>query len=1260
MFGTGDVSGQAAYNFERVLRVAATAFQSSGTGYQNRKKVQDVVQFIISHLAAGGTAFTWGQQVAPELHRRYLNLLQHYIMDPEIDAVTYADRCQNVALSLNYEDLSFKEPTTGVSLRVILHDSQVEYLRHNEHLLDELAAAAPAAAAPADGAPAAGVAAVQDLYRRALRQVGKATRADAVIPSSMPQYRRPARPALAAGEGAAGAGAQNLAPRLPRLAEELPWEVEGPYQKTLGGLRAFEDMVMADKGSAAIPMIAEHVCAGFRGEFVVPSGEELHELQSMQPGSGEPPVVYLTKLIGAWQRAGGETVWPKIMLLDTYMAGLLAGYPPPVHNAVQREIESRFNNQKQNIDLVSDLGPIATATYDGLKDVAVRRQKVQGRTRGAGQTGLGGGNRGGGQGAGGSRGQQYGQSGGQRSAHAALVYGTEEPYGYQAYAAQHAELAPHSYNAMPPPVQHQLQYHQAGGSRSGSNCGKCGGIHGGVCYVEEPGQARPTWAGPHSPEAYIQYVENCAKAKLQPVRYKFKAGDWPKHVREYLKKVGVREPDRPSGQGQPRQWQQGRTAGPAQQQAGHSGMGSGYMAQAAGHGSHYPSLEESFRSATTLHEAEAVADDDYYCWLSESVKDEEQAAVGDAHYTTRARGAKLLAAATENAAKRQVSAAPAAGNAREGSSGAAATRGSQGAGGGQLAGEKAKKGKGPEIRAGADRPPLPAPAAARRLPVRGSGAGTSGSPAAAASPAEEPEAELPAAPRALPGGRAPPLPFTLNPIPAGTPPALYPQPVANRFARAAGTQQVAVARGGIVQQLPVYVDLQQLARQLPGEQLKQLLVRSDLEVTLLQHSVGQGRIKGSDIAVNFSNIAEVLRLAQAPQVFAAESWGGGVEGEGVGAEGRVVGLGGEGVGVLGGVGLEGQGVGSGGREALQSTDAGSSQEGQHAAWDAAAAEQQQVGVLVAAMCAAEQTAAEAAAEGEATAVADSTACAAAASLQPAAHSRPTAYQLLAQSSEAPGLSISLCDSDGSATELQQLERLILDSGADIALMGEDCAQRNKVPIVPSDRRIRTSSGHVSNTLGKVAASVKYVLRKGGPGECVVYQETFVMPGSGATYDFLLGTPLINKWGMFVDPISSIATYRPYWYSQQDSHTLAHIPVLTSIDGPAAEAPAGEGSKAQVADSCSKPAAAVQQSAAGATEAAGEGHKAQGADGSSKQAAAEQQSAAEAAVVVREQGVGGSQGGEAAVAAGAATSPQAAECSSAAVYEPPTSFLIMSV
>jgi hypothetical protein len=446
--------------------------------------------------------------------------------------------------------------------------------------------------------------------------------------------------------------------------------------------------------------------------------------------------------------------------------------------------------------------------------------------------------------------------------------------------------------------------------------------------------------------------------------------------------------------------------------------------------------------------------------------------------------------------------------------------------------------------------------------------------------------------------------------------------VANRFGRVAGTQpQVAVARGSIVQQLPVSVNLQQLAGLLPSEQLKQLLARADLELALMQHSLVPGTIKLSHIAVTFSNIAEVLRLAQAPQAFAAESWDAGGEGEGVGVEG-------EGVSVLGGLGFEGEGLGSGGREALQSIDAGSGQESQHVVWDTAAAEQQQVGVLVAGICAAEQAAAKAAAECEATAVAAIAASAAAASQQPCAVSRPTAYQLMAQSAEVPGITISLCDSGGSATELQRLQRLILDSGADVALMGESCAQRNKVPIVPSDRRIRTSSGQVSGTLGKVAAPVKYVLRKGGPGECVVYQETFVMPGSGAMYDFLLGTPLINQWGMFVDPISSIATYRPYWHSRKDSHTLAHIPVLTSIEESAAEAPARGNNQAQAADGCSKQAAAVQQSAAGAAVAAGD------------------------------QGVGEIQGGEAAVAADATTSPAAAECSNAAVYEPPTSFVFM--
>jgi hypothetical protein len=457
---------------------------------------------------------------------------------------------------------------------------------------------------------------------------------------------------------------------------------------------------------------------------------------------------------------------------------------------------------------------------------------------------------------------------------------------------------------------------------------------------------------------------------------------------------------------------------------------------------------------------------------------------------------------------------------------------------------------------------------------------------------------------------------------------------------------VAVARGSIVQQLQVHVSLQQLARLVPGDQLKQLLSRADLELTLMQHSVVPGTIKGSDIAVTFSNVAEMLRVAQAPQAFTAESWGAGVVGEGVGIESGEVG-GGDWVAGAGGEGAggssEGQGGGSGTGGVLQSTDAGSMQEGQHAVWDAVAAEQQQVGVLVAAMCAAEQAAAVAVAKGEATAAAANNLCA-------AARGRPIAYQLLAQSSDAPGITISFCDSDGKAKELQQLQRLIVDSGADIALMGEDCAQRNKVPIVPSDRRIRTSSGQVSSTLGKVAVPVKYVLRKGGPGECVVYQETFVMSGSGAMYDFLLGTPLINKWGMFVDPISSIATYRPYWHNQQDSHTLAHVPVLTSIDEACAEVPAEGCSKAQVVDSGSKQAAAVQQSAAGAARAAGR----QGADekGVGKQGAGEKGA--------MERGQGGSQGGKAVVAADAATSPPAAEGSSTAVYEPPTSFLIMSV
>lgn len=938
-------------------------------------------------------------------------------------------------------------------------------------------------------------------------------------------------------------------PRLPQLTA-----ISNSFSKTQVAATQYEQELFASPTSTC-PPFATYVCKLFHGQYVNATTEERLQLEHFTIDHGDAPLAAYNKLMAMHEMAGGHAKVPVSKLNEIFMTALLAAYPAAaVHGAVKARLRNAGKEEETAATL--ELQEYAQHAYEDMvgtkhRMVHVKTQLQAGGSRG----GLGAsGHQGGGSRGQPLLGQQRGSYGVQPTrraqAHAAEMV---EYLGFDpaAYAAeQHEPLPEVGYHQVAPPVHTARWGGQGGGSGMGAagrprtDCDYCGELHGPKCGLKQPGDASPYWFGPHTVPDYVTYLRNCPKNDPQFKPLPYRHGDvrdqLPADLRKYLDRVGTRPPQpRPPNSQQP-QGQRSQSQGQRSQaarQAGGSGRGrGGYMADSATRSSR-PSLSESFRHGTTLY-AEEGQDDAHtayfgHGYLAESASVEQPA---EAYLTDRRTSPRFKAAAEQSAARQAQQQATAA-QAGEGSAGKGKGKGVQGQQGGSTgtgAGVAGTQAEGRSVPL-ADRPPLPRPVVAGRRPVAGVGQASAAAPAAApvavppeaASGQVQPVQQAPTLGRVQQQGRAQPLPFTTLPIAEGTPPGLYPTPVP-RYSKGPQLQQ-AVARGSIMQQLPVMVSLDELARQLQPEQLKQVLTGVGTKLVVVQSATAQRELGVSDVSLRFSSMSELLQLTRTSPAFAADGEGLGDIGAGFVGDSQVA------------------------CEAPALLEAGG---------------ELQVATEVAAMCAAELEAAGVAVleDGHPGAAVDAAvATGMHAAEQDAAGmedtSRATTFEVMPEGPGVQGLTIRDMDENGSYTRvLKFLHRLILDSGADTVLVSEHFARLNNLVVVPTDRRIRTSSGEVTGTLGRVAQPLQFVLCIGTDQECAVLQEVFVMPGAGSAYTVLLATPLIRKWGLMVDPLTSIATFRTRWYSHKDSRTLGHLPVLTAIE----ETPAVGG--AAVADS----------------------------------------------------------------------------------------------
>lgn len=1154
--------GRQAFQFKNSMKLELEDMEKQGVELAGGTKndFDYLLRTFSSRLQSGGPAHAWSQRMQQILPGFYRGLLHQWARQAVMDPRLYAVRLQSIALRLSQADL-LVEDVPGASLHELLRQSMAQYFQQNSRLLklrDAAFAPQPGpmprfmlqfymqqhssgsratarsrgqASSSAAGQSGVGSRGERGGFGRALGEVaeGGGEGSDgsddgseegqlmhllpleqvdlATVPFDRMQ-RQNGRPHFA--PPPTNPPDWPTEEELEELQEQFDdWEYRVPARMTpwvdlpgfstedagsAAALQALASEILAAtrKGDIHCPKPSQIIIRAFEGQHLRLTPTEFSMLEHPQPLEEETPEQMGERLKALVDINGGASRWPTRLLVEKYLAAL-DSYEGPI---ASKAADLFVNNPGLTVDTVDFRLVTAQAqrAYDAyvlkhkrapkLKQPKLPKPDQQGPAgkQQGGRTSGNWDNRGSGGYPRGSGRQEQPRGGGyqRHSGHTAM--GWEEDY--SAHAAQQMEPAPATYHAVPPP-RHQLQY---GGSSRGpqggqarDRCVTCGRYHGRICWTERPREAPDTWTGPSTVSEYERYVMNCkADGRYQPLRFKgqLRGIALRKEVAEYLGQVGDRLPKAaPWGDGSraEAQRQGGGAQGRARGRGRVEGAAAGFMAESAG--PQYPDLSATFTKGATLHAAEEEDDTDaaLYGYYAES----EVSEMAEAMVSTRRSAGEPSGAAASGSQQRG---APAAGQRQ----GQAASTGSQA----QPAATAAQR---------PDRPPLPAPVAAPRQ--------------APNLPATQAAANATAAAPAPAARSKPPLPFTTIQPAEGTPPNQFPLPMP-RHSSSSPAQQ-AVARGPLMQQLPVSISLQALASTpaVTAEALKRLLSSSSTELAVLQSSPLQ--LPTANVVVRFSSMMEAARLLTTTQAFAALDVGEWLEAQ--------------------------AGVG----EAMVRAE--EPQLAQEAAG-------------VAAEVGAEGAEADAK-EGEGAAAA-STACAAAgheaAGLQElevpkAANRRPTTFELLGQTPSTPGITVTLLDSQTGLedrTLTGSISRFILDSGADVVLMSEDCARRNGLQLLPSNRRICTSSGQVTRTLSRVAQPVQYMLGKGTPQECAVVEDTFVMPGSGSTYDILLGTPLIVKWGLFVDPLTSTATYRPFWHSQGDSRTVAHVPVLTAVDVPA--------------------------------------------------------------------------------------------------------------
>lgn len=1277
MLFRGEPSGRLALQFLKAIKLKGSEYiDAVGISPHKRRTLADVNEFLRSFIDADGGAYVWGLRALDQLADRYRCFLHRYVK-AAANANTYANRLQDVAQRISHEDLQTQDGEPAVSLHDLLHASLVQFLLDDPTARleripggqvgvtnvpqQQVLAPAPAVVAAPSEPPAPQVPAALVQQRPTARQMANAVRFDTLALTRMPPYARPAdQPALAA-LGDEQPPAMPASPQLPAI------DVHS-FERTVAGIQAFEADALRAGTRGTVPTYLEYVLEGsFRAEFIRPSADELAALESMQPTERDDPRSLAQRLRGLVEVAGPLNAPSQYRVVTTYMEALRAysgGLQAKVYNALDAQgVEVRTATLEQVESFATRVWGNMLSRNNG-QPPTVNRQTVAGQ-RGRGGAGAGGLAGRGGYGMQGQARQQqpqgsYGrqqprqQSG---SAHAALEWYDTTDTTDHAYAAQQTELPPITYHTVPPPT-HFLQQHQA---LQRTNCRTCGQRHNGACWIEDPGAAPAWWPGPGSPDHYITYVRKCKQLQKQPVRYLYDTTKpWPADVAAWLKQVGTRAPARrapPTGQAsgqhgrqeaqgpagyqrQQRRQQPGRAAATTAEDDAHMGLGymaedtaSGYAAAAEQPHGHVPSLDATFVAGGQLdEEEEEEVDPADTTWWSISFADcPSDDDVAEALITAHQGPMPALRSALPR--RQQPKRAATAGRAglikellegeqppadpvepQEGVSVGTSTgrpplpppvvAGRRPTGSPAAAGSATQQSPAPAVPALATSRPLAA-ATTTNTPASAAGAAAAQPAATSAAGAEPPGQQWPAE---RPGGRPQPLPFPVIPIPAGTPPAQYPAPILRQQGKGNPVLQAAVARGGAMQ-MAACVTLRELAKSMSGDAFKQLLLHGNKQMVILQRSLVAGaQLTIDDIAVSFESMADAVRAPVAQQAFSADA-------------------------ALA-VGQELKAQAPGGAPAAELAAAPQvPDEGSAGLADMGGP---------ATSTTANPSGLAAAAEGCGTATEQHKESAGGYG-GPAVNGRPSTYELPVATKGVLGLTVRVVEQVGNKVQpvrvLAGLQRCIVDTGANKLLMGEECARKAGLHVVPTDRRIKTSNGQLSGTLGKVTECIQYVLCEGTDAEAAVVFDTYVVPGSGDMYDLLLGTPLLREWGLFIDPLTSMATYRPSWHTNRDGSKVAQLPAITIQEAAAGVASAIKSEGGEVGRR------------AGGAQGDGKGREPSGNKGAG---------GAGKAVLPKVLGDKGQPG--AAVAAehkAAQPAATAQPAAAAATYQPPTSFCIFS-
>ena len=136
----------------------------------------------------------------------------------------------------------------------------------------------------------------------------------------------------------------------------------------------------------------------------------------------------------------------------------------------------------------------------------------------------------------------------------------------------------------------------------------------------------------------------------------------------------------------------------------------------------------------------------------------------------------------------------------------------------------------------------------------------------------------------------------------------------------------------------------------------------------------------------------------------------------------------------------------------------------------------------------------------------------------------------------------------SGKSLGKMGTVLYDTGSEIGLLSQRCADMLGIKYASSSTKISTSMGGSGNVVGEVEGPLICVLNKGAQAECKTHSPAatrfYVVQGVEHMYDVLLSTHVAKDWAATPDPLLSLLEYRPFLL-KGDIKTKASVPLIST-------------------------------------------------------------------------------------------------------------------